>query len=179
MIELLHHAQNFIHQGRIERAGRLVVEQNFGIHGQGAGNGRALLLAARELDRKMVSLVAQAHLSKGFARRTLLDLNVTKVYENGLSSRFRQLVFQPLTDAGAALARQHSFVFQADRQAVQLRGARVYRQNGKVDEAIESGVGAADSPELTMYTSARTFYVLDTSGSMAGSRIARLKAALA
>jgi tetratricopeptide (TPR) repeat protein len=95
----------------------------------------------------------------GFHRRTLLDLNVTKVYENGLSSRFRQIVFQPLTDTGAALGRQYSFVFQADRQRVQLKGARVYRQNGKVDEAIESGTGAADSPELTMYTSARAFYV--------------------
>jgi transglutaminase-like putative cysteine protease/Tfp pilus assembly protein PilF len=95
----------------------------------------------------------------GFHRRTLLDLNVTKVYENGLSSRFRQVVFQPLTDTGAALGRQFSFVFQADRQRVQLKGARVYRQNGKVDEAIESGTGAADTPELTMYTSARTFYV--------------------
>jgi transglutaminase-like putative cysteine protease/Tfp pilus assembly protein PilF len=95
----------------------------------------------------------------GFHRRTLLDLNVTKVYDNGLSSRFRQIVFQPLTDTGAALGRQYSFVFQADRQRVQLKGARVYRQNGKVDEAIESGTGAADTPELTMYTSARTFYV--------------------
>lgn len=95
----------------------------------------------------------------GFHRRTLLDLNVTKVYDNGLSSRFRQIVFQPLTDTGAALGRQFSFVFQADRQRVQLKGARVYRQNGKIDEAIESGTGAADSPELTMYTSARTFYV--------------------
>jgi transglutaminase-like putative cysteine protease/tetratricopeptide (TPR) repeat protein len=95
----------------------------------------------------------------GFHRRTLLDLNVTKVYDNGLSSRFRQIVFQPLTDPGAALGRQFSFVFQADRQRVQLKGARVYRQNGKIDEAVESGTGAADSPELTMYTSARTFYV--------------------
>lgn len=95
----------------------------------------------------------------GFHRRTLLDLNVTHVYENGLSSRFRQLVFQPLTDTGAALGRQYSFVFQADRQRVQLKGARVYRANGKIDEAIESGTGAADNPELTMYTSARTFYV--------------------
>jgi len=95
----------------------------------------------------------------GFHRRTLLDLTVTQVYENGLAGQFRQIVFQPLTDAGAAVGRQYSFTFQADRQRAQLRGARVYRASGAVDEAIESGEGPADSPELSMYTSARTVYV--------------------
>jgi len=42
---------------------------------------------------------------------------------------------------------------------VQLRGARVFRGDGTVDEAIESGEGAADDPQVAMYTSARTFYV--------------------
>jgi cellulose synthase operon protein C len=95
----------------------------------------------------------------GFHRRTLLDLTVTQVYPNGLAGQFRQIVFQPLTDAGAAVARQYSFSFQADRQRAQLRGARVFRASGAVDEAIESGEGPADSPDLSMYTSARTVYV--------------------
>jgi tetratricopeptide (TPR) repeat protein/transglutaminase-like putative cysteine protease len=95
----------------------------------------------------------------GFHRRTLLDLTVTEVYDNGLAGQFRQVVFQPLTDAGAAVGRQYSFSFQADRQRAQLRGARIYRASGAVDEAIESGEGPADSPELSMYTSARTVYV--------------------
>jgi tetratricopeptide (TPR) repeat protein/transglutaminase-like putative cysteine protease len=95
----------------------------------------------------------------GFHRRTLLDLTVTQVYENGLAGQFRQIVFQPLTDAGAALGRQYSFTFQADRQRAALRGARVYRSAGGVDEAIESGEGPADNPALSMYTSARTVYV--------------------
>jgi transglutaminase-like putative cysteine protease/tetratricopeptide (TPR) repeat protein len=95
----------------------------------------------------------------GFHRRTLLDLTVTQVYENGLAGQFRQIVFQPLTDAGAAVGRQYSFSFQADRQRAQLRGARVFRASGAIDEAIESGEGPADSPELSMYTSARTVYV--------------------
>ncbi len=97
--------------------------------------------------------------SHGYNRRTLRDLTVTTVFENGLSSRFRQVVFQPLTDTAAAMARQYSFQYQADREVVQLRGARVYRENGTVDEAIEFGEGAANSPEISMYTSARTFYV--------------------
>jgi len=94
-----------------------------------------------------------------YHRRTLLDLTVTQVYDNGLAGQFRQIVFQPLTDAGAAVGRQYSFTFQADRQRAQLRGARVYRASGAVDAAIESGEGPADSPELSMYTSARTVYV--------------------
>jgi tetratricopeptide (TPR) repeat protein len=94
-----------------------------------------------------------------FHRRTLLDLTVTQVYDNGLAGQFRQIVFQPLTDAGAATGRQYSFLFQADRQRAMLRGARVFRTSGAVDEAIESGEGPADSPELSMYTSARTVHV--------------------
>jgi tetratricopeptide (TPR) repeat protein len=95
----------------------------------------------------------------GQNQRTLRDLTVTTVYQNGLSSRFRQIVFQPLSDAAAALARQYTLVYQSDRQAVHLRGAKVFRRDGRVDEAIESGEGAADRPELSMYTSARNFYI--------------------
>ena len=97
--------------------------------------------------------------SKGQVRRTLRDLNVTTVFSNGLSSRFRQLVFQPLTDASAAISRQYAFSYEADRQVVQVRGARVYRGDGRIDEAIESGEGAANDPSISMYTSQRTFYV--------------------
>jgi transglutaminase-like putative cysteine protease/tetratricopeptide (TPR) repeat protein len=95
----------------------------------------------------------------GENRRVLRDLNVTTVFENGLSSQFHQIVFQPLTDAAAAQDRQYAFGYEADRQVVQLRGAKVYRKNGKVDEAIEWGEGPADDPTIAMYTSARTFYV--------------------
>lgn len=95
----------------------------------------------------------------GHPRRTLQDLTVSTVYENGLSSQFRQIVFQPLTDAAAAAARQYAFQYQADQQRVELKGAKVYRTDGSIDEAIESGEGAADDPSISMYTSARTYYV--------------------
>lgn len=97
--------------------------------------------------------------ARGENRRILRDLTVTTVYPNGKSSQFRQVVFQPLTDAAAAKDRYYAFQYQADREVVQLRGAKVYRQDGRVDEAIEYGEGAADVPEISMYTSARTFYV--------------------
>jgi transglutaminase-like putative cysteine protease len=57
------------------------------------------------------------------------------------------------------MARQFGFQYQADSEVVQLRGARVYRGDGRVDEAIESGEGAADDPTISMYTSARNFYI--------------------
>jgi tetratricopeptide (TPR) repeat protein/transglutaminase-like putative cysteine protease len=95
----------------------------------------------------------------GYNRRTLRDLTVTTVYQNGLASRFRQVVFQPMTDEAAAAAREYAFAYQADSEIVQLRAARVYRADGKIDEAVESGEGPADNPAMAMYTSARTFYV--------------------
>ncbi len=95
----------------------------------------------------------------GHPRRTLQDLTVSTVYENGLSRQFRQVVFQPLTDAAAATSRQYAFQYQADQQRVELKGAKVYRSDGSIDEAIESGEGAANDPSISMYTSARTFYV--------------------
>lgn len=95
----------------------------------------------------------------GQNRRTLVDLQVTTVFANGLASRFHQIVFQPLTDAAAAEAREYGFGFQADSETVQLRGAKIYRKNGSVDEAIESGEGATDNAAMAMYSSARAFYV--------------------
>ena len=96
---------------------------------------------------------------EGYARRTLRNLVVTTVFPNGLASRFHQVVFQPLTEEAAASGREFGFDFHGDREIVQLRAARVYRQNGKIDEAIESGEGAANNPAIAMYTSSRTYYV--------------------
>ncbi|HEY8077112.1 MAG TPA: DUF3857 domain-containing protein, partial [Labilithrix sp.] len=97
--------------------------------------------------------------AEGKLRRTLVDLQVTTVFPNGLASRFHQIVFQPLTDAAAAEAREYAFSFEADSEAVQLRGAKIYRKGGAVDEAIESGEGPTDNPAIASYSSARAFYV--------------------
>ena len=97
--------------------------------------------------------------AQGFNTRTLRDLQVTTVYPSGLSSTFHQVVFQPLTDEAAASAREYAFYYQADRQVVQLRAGRVFRADGRVDEAIETSEGPADNPAIAMYTSARTVYV--------------------
>jgi cellulose synthase operon protein C len=94
-----------------------------------------------------------------YPKRTLRSLTVTTVFPNGLASRFRQMVFQPLTDEAAAGAREYAFEYQADKQTVSLRAAKVYRKSGKVDEAVESGDGPANDPALATYTSSRAFYV--------------------
>jgi tetratricopeptide (TPR) repeat protein len=95
----------------------------------------------------------------GEVRRTLLELKVSTVYENGLGSEFHQVVFQPLNDSAAALSRRYVFGYEADSQRVELRGARVYRADGRIDEAIETGTDSADDPSIAMYTSMRAYYV--------------------
>ncbi|MEM6790970.1 MAG: DUF3857 domain-containing protein [Myxococcota bacterium] len=92
-------------------------------------------------------------------RRVLRDLTVTKVFDNGLATKFRQVVFQPLTDEQAARSRQYAFAYHADRQVVTLRAAKVYRRDGRVDEAVESGEAPANDPSVNMYTLMRTFFV--------------------
>jgi tetratricopeptide (TPR) repeat protein len=97
---------------------------------------------------------------QGQVRRSLVDLQVTTVFPNGLANRFHQVVYQPLTEAAAAESREYEFSYENDSQAVELRAARVYRSGGRVDEAIESGAGAMqDDPAVSMYTSARSYYV--------------------
>jgi transglutaminase-like putative cysteine protease len=96
----------------------------------------------------------------GQARRSLVDLQVTTVFPNGLASRFHQVVYQPLTDAAAAESREYDFSYETDSETVELRSARVYRANGQIDDAVESGAGAmADDPALAIFTSARSYYV--------------------
>jgi transglutaminase-like putative cysteine protease/tetratricopeptide (TPR) repeat protein len=92
-------------------------------------------------------------------KRTLRKLTVSTVFANGLASHFHQVVFQPLTDEAAARARQYAFVYHSDRQIVQLRAAKVYRRDGRVDEAIESGSVPLNDPSINMYTLQRTYYV--------------------
>jgi tetratricopeptide (TPR) repeat protein/transglutaminase-like putative cysteine protease len=97
----------------------------------------------------------------GQSLRTLVDLQVTTVFPNGLASRFRQVVYQPLTDATAAESREYNDIFyETDSQTVQVSSARVFRKDGTVDEAVESGAGAmAEDPALAIYTTGRRYYV--------------------
>jgi tetratricopeptide (TPR) repeat protein/transglutaminase-like putative cysteine protease len=110
-------------------------------------------------EKDQLMALAQQPPVGGPTRRTLRDLQVTTVYPNGLASRFHQIAYQPLTDEAAASGRQYAFSYQAGREVIDLRAARVFRASGQVDEAIETGEGGADNPAMAMYSSARTFYV--------------------
>jgi transglutaminase-like putative cysteine protease/Flp pilus assembly protein TadD len=97
--------------------------------------------------------------SDGHNRRDLVDLNVTTVFANGLASHFHQIVYQPMTESAAAEGREYAFGFSGDTETVQLRGSRVYRANGEIDQAIESGESGTDNAASATYTSSRVFYV--------------------
>jgi transglutaminase-like putative cysteine protease len=65
-----------------------------------------------------------------------------------------------LTDAAAAAAREYAFDYESDSETVQLRAARVYRADGRIDESVENGAGGmADDPSLAIYTTTRHYYV--------------------
>jgi transglutaminase-like putative cysteine protease/tetratricopeptide (TPR) repeat protein len=97
--------------------------------------------------------------SQGHDRRTLVDLTVATVYDNGLSSKFHQEVFQPLTDPAAEAARDYVFGFELDSQTVHIRGVHVYRTDGTVDDAFDTSSGGADDPAIATYTSSATYRV--------------------
>jgi transglutaminase-like putative cysteine protease/Tfp pilus assembly protein PilF len=96
---------------------------------------------------------------QGHDRRTLVDLTVATVYDNGLSSKFHQAVFQPLTDPEAEAARNYGFGFELDSQTVHIRGVHVYRADGTVDDAFDTAVAAGDDPSIATYTSSATYRV--------------------
>ncbi len=91
--------------------------------------------------------------------RTLHTLRVTTVFDSGLASHFHQVVFQPLSQQAATSARHYAFVYHADRQIVTVRAARVYRADGRVDEAIDSQEGPVNDPSINMYTLQRQYVV--------------------
>ena len=97
--------------------------------------------------------------ANGADGRKLVDLNVITVFPNGLSSKFSQVVFQPLTDAAAQADRVYGFAFESDTQTVQLRAVHVYRKNGEIDDSFDTGTGGQNDPSMAMYTSASSYRV--------------------
>ncbi len=97
--------------------------------------------------------------SQGHDQRTFVDLTVATVFENGLSSKFHQVVFQPMTDPAAQAARSYVFGYESDSQTVQIRGVHVYRADGTVDDSFDTSVGGANDPSIATYTSEASYRV--------------------
>ena len=81
----------------------------------------------------------------------LADLEVTKVFPNGLSSRTRQLVIRPLTARGVDQARTQSVQYSPDRQMVKVERARIFRKDGTVLESRSEGDRSLSEPWYGLY----------------------------
>src|SRR6478752_3859377 len=91
--ELDHDVQDLVDHFRVKSRGGLIEEHHLGLHGQGAGDGNALLLAAGELGRKFGGLMPDADAFQqrhgvlvGLALGDALDLDRAKgdVFQDGL-----------------------------------------------------------------------------------------------
>jgi len=88
------------------------------------------------IDRE--TLLARRSESSEWMVTVLQDLTVHTVFENGLSSSFRQLAFQVHSDEGARQLRSYSVPFEPGRQWVDVRSLKVYRPDGSVVESMRT-----------------------------------------
>src|SRR6185295_19605481 len=66
-----HHVEHFLDHFRVERGSGLVEQHHFRAHGESAGDGDALLLAAGKLARILVGLLRDAHAREQLPRDRL------------------------------------------------------------------------------------------------------------
>jgi len=81
----------------------------------------------------------------------LHDLTVSTVYENGLTHRFHQYVFQVHTDEGARQARTFGVPFEPGAEWVDVRSVKTYRKDGSVLDNYESGDTAIGQAAYRVY----------------------------
>jgi len=87
--------------------------------------------------------------------RWLLDLTVSRVHPNGLSSRFRQIAIEVLDEQGARGLRGHAIGFVPLEQQVTVRRARIHRRDGTIEEASGRFIQRMSDPHIRMYYDTR------------------------
>ena len=87
----------------------------------------------------------------GWPATILQDLSVNTVFENGLSSSFRQIVTQVHDAEGARGWRSYSIPYDPATQWVEVRGARVHRPDGTVLESVRHGTRALGDARYRIY----------------------------
>jgi len=96
----------------------------------------------------------------------LADVQLVKVYGNGLSSRTHQVVLRALTQRGVDQARVQSFQFSPERSVVRIEQARIFRASlGASMQVIESrseGERNLSEPWYGMYYDVRAKVVAFT-----------------
>jgi len=85
----------------------------------------------------------------------LADLDVTKVFPNGLSSRTHQLILRPLSQRGIDQARSQSVQYSPDRQVLRIERARVIKKDGSVIESKSDGERSLSEPWYGLYYDVR------------------------
>ena len=90
----------------------------------------------------------------------LHDLTVNTVYENGLSSTFKQVVFQVHDEEGARRWTNYSVNFEPGSQWVDLRRARIYRADGGVVESVRTWEQPLGNPQYRIYYDTRAIVVV-------------------
>lgn len=88
----------------------------------------------------------------------LHDATVHTVHENGLSTRFRQLVIQIHDDEGARAYRSHAIFYEPGTQWVDVRAARVIRGD-EVLSSYHTSEHSLAEPQYRIYYSAREVVV--------------------
>src|SRR5580704_2077212 len=157
--KLAHDGENFAYELGIERRGDLVEQQELRLHGDGARDADALLLAARELIRQIVHTVGEADADEPVlgAPARLIPLQAAHLEEaehdvlarRQMRKQIEELEHHPDIGADAgeialatrATARAHA-VAEADLDPVDLDRAVIIGLE-RVDAAQERGLAAA------------------------------------
>ncbi len=85
----------------------------------------------------------------------LHDLTVATVYENGLTHRFHQYVFQVHTEEGARRARTFGIPFEPGDEWVDVRSVKTYRKDGAVLDNYESFTNSVGQAAYRVYYDVR------------------------
>lgn len=113
-------------------------------------------IEARERDDErlaapMPEILERRVQGNGYPHTVLHDLTVNTVYDNGLSSSFRQLVVQIHDVEGARQFRAYGIPYEPSVARVDVRAARVYRPDGRVLEATQQVEQPMADPAYRMY----------------------------
>ena len=86
----------------------------------------------------------------------LADVRIERVQENGLAAVRVQQVFQVKTERGASDYASRTVQYAAGTQRLRILAARLFKSDGRVLEAEDSGDAAAEESSAAMYYDARS-----------------------
>ncbi|MCC7536482.1 MAG: DUF3857 domain-containing protein [Deltaproteobacteria bacterium] len=106
------------------------------------------------------TFLARRTRDRGYPIRFLQRLTVNTVFDNGLGSTFRQVAVQVNDEEGARAWRSYSIQFDPESQRIEVRSARVYRRDGRVDEATRRFERSLSEPWYSIYYDTRAMVVV-------------------